>query len=497
MSISGFSVIILLIILTVMAIEVYRGMRRGFFPSLLSLGLLIPCILAALLIAPGLSRSLVSAIMRHVVRPNAEYQALLGIFPSMEVLAPAAAQLIATLLLFILCFALLRPLARFLFFCCTLDHLDNSDCDPGFSREKNSFCYQHNTLLGGITGGLCGMIICMVITCPFMGALRVADDVIVIAESFEPALWSMTTLSEKDVKTIKDLPDDLPGNLLYEFGGKYMFHAAAQTEFDGETVYLHTELAQIHSLLSHVPDALAVLSNPSAATDEQLQQLRALRDDFNDLQVCHSLVADYFAPCTWAWLNGYRYFGISYPQVHPVMRPLMDDILEVCTTTDHRTVKANATTLLNICILLAESDLQSLPSHDLNAIFSHMEKTKLLSKLEQELDKNPNMEQIRLSSVSMQLWGMVMKSKYFSPTALNHFYENIANTLNAIHQRGYGSAEEKITVFGTHLNRFLTEMNLNLSETLVDAIATELIYLTPAESEFTSTQIQEFFVQYN
>lgn len=497
MSITGFSVIIFLIMLTATAIEVYRGIRRGFFPTLVSLGLLIPCILMALLIAPGISKALVSTIMNNIVYPNAYFRSSLELFPSLQVLAPAAAQLIVALLMFVVCFALLRPLFRFLYYCFTADRIPTSDWDPGFHREKNSFCHQHNKLLGGIAGGICGLIVCMVITCPFIGALRVADEVIETAESFEPALWSMTTLTEEDVETIKDLPEDLPGNLLYEFGGKYMFYAAAKTRFDGETVYLHTELEQLRSLISHLPDATAVLSDPTSATAEQIQHLKDLRDDFNDLQVCHSLVADYFAPCAQAWLDGYLYFGIPYPQVHPVVRPLMDEILAVCATTDHSTVKANATTLLNICILLAESDLKSQPEHDLSAVFSYMDKLNLLSKVQKELDKNPYMEHIRLSSVSMQLWREIMNSSYLASSALHTFYNNIADTLNTIHYRGYGSAEEKITVFTTYLNRYLTALKLDLPAMLKDSIATELIYLTPVDGTFTGEQIQEFFNQYN
>ncbi len=497
MSISWFSVVILLIVITVTLIEVYRGMSRGFFPTLLSLGLMIPCSLTALLIAPALSRSLASSIMDNLVRPDYNYQTLLSMFTSMDSLVHSAAQLIATILMFVLCFLLLRPVFRFICYCFTLEHLSANDSDPGYSREKTSFCYRHNALLGGITGGICAIIISMVITCPFMGALRVADDVIDMAETFDPELWSMTTLSDEDVDTIKKLPKDLPGNLLYEFGGKYMFYATAKTEFDGEIVYLHTELDHVESLFSHLSAVTAILNDTTSVTQEQIDHLKALRDDINNLQVLHGLVSDYFSCCAQVWLNGYPYYGFPQPQMHPVVQPLIDDILLVCTTSDYSTIKANATTLLNTYIYILESELLSLSHDNLDGVLLLLERTQLLTKLEAELEKNPNMEQVRISSVGMQLWGEVIQSHSFTPSYLSIFYENVANALNTVHRRGYGSPEEKIAVLSTYLDKYYAEMKLTIPTVLSDAIATELVYQIPAQGDFTGLEIQEFFSQYN
>jgi hypothetical protein len=496
MSISWFSVIILLIVAVVAFIEIYRGIRRGFFPTLISLGVMIPSILAALLIAPPIARGIVAPVFENMIQPSYLYQMLLVDFNSMGPFLQAAAQMVVSLLLFVVCFAVLHPLLRLVFYSFTIDSRASRGDDPGYCCDKVSFCHRYSRTLGGITGGVCALIISMVITCPFMGSLRVAGDVIDMAEEFEPNLWSMTTLSAEDVDTIKSLPDDLPGNVLYELGGKYMFRAAAQTKVYGERVYLHTELEHVESIFSQLPAAFAILEHPTEVTSEQIAQLKTLRDHFNQLKLCHGVVSDYFAYCAKTWLAGSPYYSFSQPQLHPIAQPLMNEILLVCAESTADTVKSNVTTLLNAYILHLESNLLTVNANNYSELLSCLEESQLIPKLETELAKNPNMAHIRISVVSLQLWSTALKTLKLPAAALSDFYDHMAVSLNTVHNRGYGSSQEQVSVLRTYMNKYLTERQLSLPDFLCDAIVTELVSLSPEEGEFTGAQIEAFFQQY-
>ena len=159
-------------------------------------------------------------------------------------------------------------------------------------------------------------------------------------------------------------------------------------------------------------------------------------------------------------------------------------------------MQANATTLLNIYIIILESEALSLPSQNFEEILLFLDRTQLLSKLEAELKSNPNMAHIRISSVGMQILGEVIQSHSFISFYLDIFYENVADALNAVHHRAYGSAEEKAAVLTTYLDKHFKKLEVTVPEFLSDALATELAYLEPSETDFTSLDIQTFFNQY-
>lgn len=497
MSISLFSVVIILIFAAVAAIEIYRGITRGFFHTLISLGMLIPCILIALTVSPVISREIVSFVFINVIKPMYFYQYYASQIPSLGPIVQAIGQAVVNLVLFVVCFALLRPVCRFLVFSQTMDKLSPDEDDPGYSRGKDSFIYRHNALLGGITGGVCAVIISMVITCPIMGALHVADDIIDVAEEFYPDLWSLTTLTEEDVDDLKRCPDDLPGNLLYEFGGEYLFHAAAKTEIYGETVYLHNELETIEKTFSHLMQATEILKNPADATPEDIAHLESVRDGVMELELCHGILADYFSYCALAWQQDLAYYSFSRPEMHRVVEPFLNEVLTVCSESTHLTVKANICTLLNSYIIILDSQITSVNTDNYIALLACLEESDLIARLDAELAKNPNMSHIRISSLGIQLLGDALNSYSFSGARFDEFCESIAGALNTVHNRGYGSMEERVAVLSTYLDKYSGELGVALPDTVFQALASELVYSTRYISPIVTTEsIQEFFQQY-
>lgn len=499
MSISWFSVSLLLIVAVIAFIEIFRGIRRGFLPSLLSLGATIPSIMLALLISPGISRGIVTPIFNNFLVPSYLYTYIISWFPSMGPILLAAMQLVGNLLIFLLAFLLCYAGLQLLIHLRIQSAQADTSDDPGYHREKNSFCQRHSTLLGGICGGLCALIISMSITAPFMGAIRVAGDVIDIAEQFEPNLWSMTTLSQEDVDTIKALPKDLPGNVLYELGGKSIFYAAARTQIEGETVFLQEELTHAKAIFQHLPTITMLLNEPANLTSEQLGEMKILQQHFRQLKLCPCVISDYFTACCRAWLNNYIYYGFPRPQVPALTKPLMDDILLACSRGDASTITANISTLLNSYVCILESGLLTTHPTDYPGLLTILENSQMVDQLQTELSSNPSMSHIRVSSIGMKLWPMAMQNQRLTDAKLASlgFYDQVANALNTVHGRGYGSANEKLAVLRTHFDKLVSNFGFFLPKVLSDAITTELMQLSPTENTFTGAQIQEFFQNYS
>ena len=112
MSISLFSVVIVLIFLTVSAIEIYRGTTRGFYPALISLGTLVPSTCLALLITPFFSEEIVSMVFRYIIEPLPVYQQWLPFFPSLTPFLQGMAQIVLNVVLVVVVTLLLRLLQK-------------------------------------------------------------------------------------------------------------------------------------------------------------------------------------------------------------------------------------------------------------------------------------------------------------------------------------------------------------------------------------------------
>lgn len=490
MLISLFSVAILLIVATVAAIEIYRGICNGFSKSLISLGALIPCILFSLLLAPLLARQITSLLFTYALRPWWIYQYYAQLIPSLDPLIQAVAQVVVSLLLFVGLFFLLRPLARFVIFCQTIEMLVPQEDDPGYSQENHSFCQRHSKVLGGMIGGLCAIVISMVITCPIMGVLHIADSALHLVVQVEPEIWSQTPLTEEDVETLTELPDDLPGNLLYQLGGEFMFRSLAKTDIYGQTVSLYQELDALEETVTALTSAYNLFLPNAQVTPEDLVQLAALRDGLQKVNLCHGVISDYLSVAAKYWRNGQSYFYFNMPAVPAMVQPLFDSMLEVVAQSDHSNIRENIATLANMYILVLDSPLASELPPDALTLLSDPETATLLNAMEKELNKNVHMQQVDISAINMQLLRSCIAQADLYAVHYENLTGNLAKAVNIVTNRGYGSTQEQVAVLNTYAQKYFAEAGLLLPEFMATTLSTQLITLFDG-TEVTSQQIQQ------
>lgn len=276
MSISLFSAAILFILVTTAAIEVHRGMERGIFQTLLRLGALLLGIFVSLIVSPYLANALVmgffnaisdlvillenlETLLSSLVSSSGTTISLSGLILALESIDinadPVIAQslgllcaLISTvfsvILLPLLCGifnGIIRLISRRMkIFTAT---------DPQYHLGAHSFLHRNTVLLGGLTGGVISLLICMMITAPIMGTLNVFVTAVDRLLEEHPQFISAIGIGEDGFEILRACSKDIPGNLLYQFGGKYMYMIAARGQIGENLVYLYSAPETVGSTL--------------------------------------------------------------------------------------------------------------------------------------------------------------------------------------------------------------------------------------------------------
>lgn len=497
MSFSLFSVIIIILFATIAAIEIYRGVTRGFSRALLALGSLLLSVVASLLFAPGLSGLIVGLVFKYAVRPMQAYQNLIKSYQSFDPIIEAIASALVSTLLFTLLFFLIRILLSLIVSAISRKLMTPKANDPGYCRAKKSFCYRHDRLLGGIAGGLCAVIVTMALTTPFLGALNIAGKAIDMAERGDSQIWKKAGIPVEEVETFRSYTQDLPANLLYELGGKYMYHTVAKTQIYGETAYVLNELKTIEIAFEEFLDVYGVLQSPKNATPEHLEKLKNIEAQVNELHLCHGVLAEYLSDCANAWLDGYKYFKIRKPYVHKSIEPVLDEVLVVCAETDHKSVKQNLSTLLNMYIIILDSGIADVKSNDFKALIECLEQSDAIARLDAELDKNPYMEGISVSGIAMKALADKIDATPYKEEDYTILMENLAEAVNAVQSRGYGSTEEKVTVLTSYAQQYIDTFGIQISPVIAESAATEILNsLDYGDGEITAEQIESLFNEF-
>lgn len=267
MSISLFSAVIILIFCIIAFFEIRRGRSMGFFRSLVSAGTLMLSAIAALALSTLLADGLFSGLLNPMASIGLLAVSLIGAAASFsgEMLTEDLQFLVQTLNGYIsgtdvqfmaLQNALASMISSFLFvfifflargiFGRIANHilkkkLPSEQPVTNYSGSNHSFCERNSTLLGGIVGAVMAIFISMVIFSPIMGNLHVISACNDYLLQSDPQVITCLGFWDEDIVLLETYSKDLFGNLLYEFGGKYMFQLSAQSHLEDELFLLSAQ----------------------------------------------------------------------------------------------------------------------------------------------------------------------------------------------------------------------------------------------------------------
>lgn len=498
MSISLFSAAILALFVTVLAIEVYKGAKKGLVQSLISLGTNFAGVLSAVLITPLLSHILVSLIEKNLLRylPFYNmYENLIGRFSSMKELLIAVTSMALGLLLFwavyIICSILLKVgcgIAHKMFVKRTKD-------DVGYCREPQSLFYRHDKLLGGVVGAISAVLLTMIMVAPFMGVLDTVDRTYTIVEVVGEDILLKARIDKNEIKNLRKYKNDICGKALYELGGKHIYRQITSTTMYNEKVYLLDELDAVHDVTVLFKDTYKVIIEPDGALNHDADKIRQLGESIGNLTITRGLLADLLSEGATNWVNGEKYMGISKPKLHSLVSQPFDDMLKVCAETDEQSISYNLKTVFNLYALVIDTDLLNIDFNDFESAFNFVNETKIIDRINEEIAQNKYMKHIRLTSVTMAAVAQQLNGTVLSEEQYSNLSNGLASAINSVNGRGYSTKEEKVGALSTYAKDYIQDAGVDVPDSVVEAVAEELLAEMP-EGEVTAEDIKRVFDKY-
>ncbi|MBQ9746622.1 MAG: hypothetical protein IJW21_07335, partial [Clostridia bacterium] len=201
-----------------------------------------------------------------------------------------------------------------------------------------------------------------------------------------------------------------------------------------------------------------------------------------------------------AWLRGEAFMKINKPTMNELIAPAFDGILEICASSDMYTVKDNTTSLLRIYSLILTSGILQ-TGNDFNAILACIQESDLIAKLEKEIDKNPNMSiikmytaEIAMRALADQIYGGnlggIVSENYEQLT------EKLADAIETINNKGYGTDEEKIAAMTSYAQEYLNDYGISVPPALAEPIAEVMLSKINTGGGISASDIQDFLKGY-
>ena len=485
MSISLFSVAILLLFAVIMAIEIYRGVKGGLVKSCISLATTVASLVLSLVLSPTLSSFVVWLFRKFLFGYIMEgmegsalydvYEGLTDIVASVEDLLFAIISIALSIIVFLFIFFVTRWILKALVGLLRKIASKSRRDDVGHGAEKESVFFRRDKLVGGIAGALSGIIVTTVILSPFMGTFELFEKVTTISQHIDPKMWDKTVLRTRGVESFRRYGNDAVGSVFYELGGRYIYREIASADMDGERIYLMDEADVAEVIVDYFYDTYKVIQSPSKATKEEADKIRELGVKLGELKCAQDILAEVVSEGAATWLDDGVYFNIRKPKMPALIEPAFDDILEVCAESNENNVKYNIATIVNIIAIVVECDLAHAKIQTYADAMDFIHETGILEKINAELEANPYMSDIRVSSITMTVISQYIDPDVLGEQRYEELMDNVADAINRIKERDYGTTEEEAAVLKDEALKYISASGLDIPEEFAASVAEELL----------------------
>lgn len=336
----------------------YYGAVRGFSKSVIRLFVVGAAAVCAFLCVSAISNVIVTTATGNDGEVETVYQLFTKYFPDYvnaipnlfkpimkEIGAETATVFIMMLIsvlispiLFIVFFYLFRFLSIFL-----------SELLAGLTGAISFGKGVVSSLLGAAVGCIQGLLIAAVIIIPISGVCDVAMS------SREALIENKENPNEYLVQAY-DIFDDLQDNPIFElidkFGGKTVYDDMITVTVNDTKYNMGKECVDAFEILSDLLPIIDPSFNWQHPTDEQKQAFASVVEDIGDDDLIASLTADImrgFAACIRGNVVDLGLSGAS--------KKLMNDVMEVFTTTTRDTVEGDMKMLVDIYLIMCDRDL--------------------------------------------------------------------------------------------------------------------------------------------
>lgn len=453
MSFSLLSVFVLLLLAVTVAIEIYRGINRGFMKTLISFATVILSLIMSVIFSPIFGRFVADIVYYNISRYY-QYKEMIQGFEFVDSLIQPVLGIVISVVFFVVVFFVIRALLGTLMlivyrlipkiFNKGFVHLPESvDKEPG-----ESWIRRNERVLSIVTGGLSAFIISIAITSPIMGIFNVTQDLLDIAVKWNYVYFQQEEIAEV-VEEVEKYTKDIPGNVLYYSGGEFIFRGIARVEYNEENLSFIDELETVEEAANNFLAVYPVMVLGDEPTESTYQRIDMLCDCVMDVKICKPVLAFYGSMGAEAWLKDYLIFGIRRPQLNKIAKPTFDELLRVCATSTEENIQMNMVTMLKVYSIILQSDLDELSTNmSYEKLLAELEANGIVERLLSEIEKNPQMESVEKSAKSILVDLVVenINALEISVDSYDVLMKNIADGLNNIKEKGYRTREEQILV---------------------------------------------------
>jgi len=489
MTISLLSVALLLLFLTVALIEIYRGIKRGVFKSLISFGNILASVLLSIIFSPMIAKLISDEISINISLGSYE-----SLSKAINLLVDVIISSVISTFVFVIVFFLIRGILALIIGGMIKVKLKADPADPGYGKENDTFLGRNSKKLGAVIGCVSAVILTMILTAPIMGTLDVANRTFDMLERNK--LATQMKIDKKMIRDVETYSGDAVGNVFYHLGGKAMYHATASAEMYDEKVYILSEIDSVGEILDDFMYVKDILQKPLEAKKSHIRRIDELCVNIEDQKIFRGVLASGLSNAANSWLNDESFLGIKKPQLNTIIEPAFDSILDVCKSTKISNVNTNISTILQIYSVFLDSGILGVDQSNYDSVLECIEESDIISRLEAILEENPHMSGVTVSSISMSIVVDRVKNYDYDEEKYGDLMYNIADALNSVNSKGYGSDEEKIEALTSYAEKHLAEYGYDVPDDIAKATAEELIktFNTPG---ITAEDINELFDKYS
>lgn len=359
--------------------EVFCGFVRGPVRALVSLCAVILSIICSVFIscATGglVSKALMEGLINDLIAENIE---VVSGFLSFYKTASFLIQSIANVLIFVVAFPICKWIINGLIAIAI--------------KSKKSFAMTSqrglDKLYGSLIGVLCGIITAVTVISPIMGTVHLLGDVVSVANNISQSIPAEQNVAFPELDPIDTYTNDAVGNLSYAMGGELIYRHLTFADFNGEQINLLDEIASIEKASHATIGIVESFSDEEGATAFQ-ESANNVYLCFEESKILKAIAIEVISDFSSTWMRGEDFIGIQMPDFNNDFRPLVNEILLICSEINEYNIMPTAKTLLDIVGVILECDIRT------DSTPEDIDYYLLASKLWLTFESNPGMENVK------------------------------------------------------------------------------------------------------
>ncbi len=502
MSFSSISIAFAILFGFLTTVFIYRYSKKGLNSSLMSLGASVFGMILSLILSPLVSGAIAEVLFKLAFKTLSKSFKLINDMPATQEMLSALIAALLNSFIFLIMFFVVRKLLKVLLAIICKVSLKKSADDVAFAKDKERLYKRYGKLFSGIIGGVTAFMVCTVISAPLLGSLNVVLKLVDVVEAYDSRYINKYSINGVNVSEIvhelEDISNDAVIGTFYVCGGEQLYSIIFSASTNDGNADIMNELDALENAAGDLSAIVSSMNKNGKLTRQDAETLRSLANDVQELELTHYVVADMFSLCTDTWLKGGKFFGAPKPKLHSSVEQSFDSILRVCSETNKDSVKANVNTVMNVYAMVLESGFMESASMSYEEMIEFVDESGIIDDFNAELAANPNMSDIRVSSIAMSVIADTISIEQIGADKYNAIMSNISYAISNIKDRDYGSEEERVEVLSNAAKDYIKEHDIDVPDSMVRLLAQELIVKVDEKDldNITPQDVSELFAEY-